>query len=480
MIVPRLIERKRDGGSLSSGEWRELVHAYSAGAVPDYQLSALLMAVYFRGMTREETNALTDAMLSSGSKLDLSDISIARIDKHSTGGVGDKVSLILAPLIAELGVAVPMMSGRGLGHTGGTLDKLESIPGFRTNLQLAAAHQQLARIGCTLIGQTAEIAPADRKLYALRDATGTVEAIPLIAASIMSKKLAEGLTGLVLDVKRGSGAFLPELDREIELARTMIELGADRGCPVVALVTAMDRPLGNMCGNALEVRESIEFLRGSYTEDLATVTYALGAEMLLLAGAAASLTDANAKMRDAIASGRAAERFRSIIQAQGGDPRVMDDLSLLPSAPLQNEYRASRDGIIQNVTPRAIGYGIVALGGGRRAMQDGIDPSVGFDIRVKPNMAVRAGDVIAVVHAADEAGAAIGASVLDEAIAIGESPVDILPLVSHRITAGSVETLQGITVRQHVSRVRLSRPVEPEGEGSGERRDDRSRDEVKP
>jgi len=262
MIVPRLIERKRDGESLAASEWRELIHAYSAGDVPDYQLSALLMAVFFRGMTRPETDALTDAMLTSGARLDLSHMSVPRLDKHSTGGVGDKVSLVLAPLIAELGVAVPMMSGRGLGHTGGTLDKLESIPGFRTDLSLVAAREQLDRIGCALIGQTGEIAPADRKLYALRDATGTVEAIPLISASIMSKKLAEGLTGLVLDIKSGSGAFLPELDREFELAQTMIELGKDRNCPVVALVTAMDRPLGNTCGNALEVRESIEFLRG--------------------------------------------------------------------------------------------------------------------------------------------------------------------------------------------------------------------------
>ena len=441
MIVPRLIERKRDGESLGAEEWHELIHAYSAGDVPDYQLAALLMAVFFRGMTREETNALTDAMLSSGATLDLSDISDARIDKHSTGGVGDKVSLILAPLIAELGVTVPMMSGRGLGHTGGTLDKLESIPGFRTNLRLAEARRQLARLGCALIGQTGEIAPADRKLYGLRDATGTVEAIPLIAASIMSKKLAEGLTGLVLDIKSGSGAFLPELDREIELAKTMIELGADRGCPVVALVTAMDRPLGNTCGNALEVRESIEFLRGNPPEDLAVVTYALGAEMLMLAGAATSLSDAHEQMRRAIDSGRAAEKFRAIVEAQGGDPRVIDDLSLLPSAPLQVEYHALSDGYVQSISPRTIGHGIVALGGGRQAMDDDVDPSVGFDIRVKPNAEVRAGDVIAIIHAADTAGLAVGRGVLAKAIEIGEERVEVLPLVSHRITAQSVERL---------------------------------------
>jgi pyrimidine-nucleoside phosphorylase len=441
MIVPRLIERKRDGGSLSAAELRELIHAYSAGDVPDYQMAALLMAVFFRGMTRGETDAITDAMLSSGATLDLSDMSVPRLDKHSTGGVGDKVSLILAPLIAELGVAVPMMSGRGLGHTGGTLDKLESIPGFRTDLSLATARRQLDRLGCALIGQTGEIAPADRKLYALRDATGTVESIPLIAASIMSKKLAEGLTGLVLDVKSGSGAFLPELERGIELAKTMIELGHDRGCPVVALVTAMDRPLGAACGNSLEVRESIEFLHGNPPDDLATVTYALGAEMLLLAGVCSSRADAHTRMRDAIASGRAADRFRAIIGAQGGDPRVIDDTSLLPAAPVQLEYRAPRDGIVQSVTPRAIGHGIVALGGGRRTMRDVVDPRVGFDVFVKPGASVNAGEVIAIIHAADADGGAVGRAVLDDAIAIGDTSVDALPLVSHRITLAGVERL---------------------------------------
>lgn len=441
MIVPRLIERKRDGKSLSADDWRKLIHAYSAGDVPDYQLSALLMAVYFRGMTREETDALTDAMLSSGARLDLSHMSLPRLDKHSTGGVGDKVSLILAPLIAELGVAVPMMSGRGLGHTGGTLDKLESIPGFRTNLTLAEARAQLDRLNCVLIGQTGEIAPADKKLYALRDATGTVEAIPLIAASIMSKKLAEGLTGLVLDIKSGSGAFLPELEHEIELAQTMIELGKDRDCPVVALVTAMDRPLGNTCGNALEVRESIEFLRGRPPADLATVTYALGAEMLVLGGIASTLGEAHAQMRDAIDSGRAAEKFRAVIAAQGGDPRVLDHVSLLPSAPVQVAYRAARDGVVQHVLPRVIGHGIVALGGGRRAMHDVVDPTVGFDIFVKPNTVVAANEVIAIIHAADEAGAATGRRVLEEAIGIGDETVAVLPLVSHRIRSGAVESL---------------------------------------
>src|ERR671917_2570964 len=286
MLATRLIERKRDGGRIEAGEWHSLARAYAAGHIPDYQMAAFLMACFLRGLDRAETAALTDAMLRSGETLDLSNLSMPRVDKHSTGGVGDKVSIILAPLVASLGVAVPMMSGRGLGHTGGTLDKLESIPGFRTDLTIRQSVVQLERIGCVLIGQTEEIAPADKKLYALRSATTTVEAIPLIASSIMSKKLAEDLTGLVLDVKRGSGSFMPDLDRGLDLARTMIELGADHGCPVVALVTAMDRPLGRACGNALEVEEAIAALKGEGPPDLMNVTYALGAEMLVLGGAA--------------------------------------------------------------------------------------------------------------------------------------------------------------------------------------------------
>src|SRR5262249_53846068 len=283
MLAHRLIERKRDGGRIDPGEWRALALAYAKGHIPDYQMAALLMACFLRGLDRSETAALTEAMLTSGDRLDLAHIGKPRIDKHSTGGVGDKVSLVLAPLVACVGVAVPMMSGRSLGHTGGTLDKLESIPGFRTNLSLAEAKKQIEDIGCAMMGQTPEIAPADKKMYALRDATATVESIPLIASSIMSKKLAEDLTGLVLDIKRGSGAFLPELDRVLELSDVMIKLGADHGCPCVALVTAMDRPLGRACGNALEVEEAIAALRGEGPADLMEVTYAIGAEMLMLA-----------------------------------------------------------------------------------------------------------------------------------------------------------------------------------------------------
>ncbi len=440
MIVPRIIERKRDGGRLETGEWHELIHAYARGEVPDYQMSALLMAIFFRGLDREEMNALTDSMIESGARLDLSHLKIARIDKHSTGGVGDKVSLILAPVIASLGVAVPMMSGRGLGHTGGTLDKLESIPGFRTDLTLDAARAQIDRIGCALIGQTSEIAPADRKVYALRDATATVEVIPLIAASIMSKKLAEGLTGLVLDVKEGSGAFLPESEKGIALAKAMIDLGADRGCPVVALITAMDRPLGRACGNALEVRECIDALRGDGPADLMEVTYALGAEMLLLAGVATDATEAWKHLSESISSGSALEKFKEIVQAQGGDPRIVEDESLLPAARFAEAFVSTRDGYVSEIAPRAIGYGIIALGGGRQSMEDTVDPDVGFVIDTKPGAAVQRGERLATVHAKDEAGIEKGMNVLSEAITLSNERGKCLPLISRRITADGVTT----------------------------------------
>ncbi len=441
MIVPRLIERKRDGERLEPGEVRELILAYAAGSVPDYQMAALLMAVYFRGLDRDEMNALTDAMLESGKRLDLTRLPMPRIDKHSTGGVGDKTSLILAPLISSLGVAVPMMSGRGLGHTGGTLDKLESIPGFRTALSLSEAEKQIARIGCAMLSQTAEIVPADRKLYALRDATATVEVIPLIAASIMSKKIAESLTGLVLDVKRGSGSFLPKLDDELDLAKAMIDLGARHGCPVIALLTAMDRPLGYACGNALEVAEAIEVLKGAGPPDLIEVTLALGAEMLVLAAAATSRDAAHAHMRDAISSGRALLKLEEIVRAQGGDVAVVRDPPRLPQAPHQSSFDAPRDGIVQSVDPREIGYGVIALGGGRRNMEDKVNPSVGFVITAKPGHHVTKGQRLAVIHARSKEDLDVGRAALERAIVIGDSATPPLPLVSHRVTVRGVETL---------------------------------------
>ncbi len=440
MVVASLIQRKRNGGVLEPDEWRALIERYVAGAVPDYQISALLMAVYFRGLEPAELAALTDAMIASGDQLRFEGIDRAVVDKHSTGGVGDKVSLLLAPLVASCGVAVPMMSGRGLGHTGGTLDKLEAIAGFRTGLGLREAEAQVRRLGCAMLGQTEEIAPADKRLYALRDVTATVESIPLISASIMSKKLAEGLDGLVLDDKTGSGAFLPELDRAIELARTMIALGDARGCRVVALLTAMDRPLGRACGNALEVEESIHGLAGEGPDDLMDVTYALGIEMLLVAGVDQDRAAARERLEKSVRSGRALETFARIIEAQGGNPAIVEDPGVLPQAKAVEVFSAPAGGLVERVEPRAIGEAIVAMGGGRRVVTDSVDPSVGFVITVKPGDRIERGQPIASVFARDADGIALGMAALRRAIVMGEAAAP-LPLVSHRITAGGVETL---------------------------------------
>jgi pyrimidine-nucleoside phosphorylase len=439
MLARELIERKRDGGRIAPAEWRSLAADYARGDVPDYQMSALLMACFLNGLDRAETAALTDAMIASGERLDLAHLGRPRADKHSTGGVGDKVSIVLAPLVASAGVVVPMMSGRSLGHTGGTLDKLESIPGFRTNLTLAETRKQLADIGCAMIGQTAEIAPADRRMYALRDATATVESIPLMASSIMSKKLAEDLTGLVLDLKRGSGAFLPDIDDVLELADVMIKLAEDRNCECVALVTAMDRPLGRACGNALEIEEAIAALKGEGPPDLMSLTYALGAEMLVLAGVATDLDAARRELEKAIGTGRAAETFQRIIEAQGGNPSVVDDPAVLPQAVECEIFTAPRRGLVANVEPRAIGRGLTRLGGGRTRVDDGIDPTVGFVITARPGDWVEAGDPLATIFARDRAGIDSGRETLGGAIVIADEAEPPLPLISHRVTTAGVE-----------------------------------------
>jgi pyrimidine-nucleoside phosphorylase len=440
MFVPGLIERKREGGALKGDEWRELMGAYAAGSVPDYQMSALLMAIFLMGLTREETAALLDGMLDSGSRLDLSSLGKPVVDKHSTGGVGDKVSLVLAPLAAACGLTVPMMSGRGLGHTGGTLDKLESIPGFRTDLPLDRVRAQLERIGCAMIGQTPEIAPVDKKLYALRDVTATVECVPLIAASIMSKKLAEGLTGLVLDVKQGSGAFITDPAKSLTLAKTMIELGEDRGCPTVALLTAMDRPLGRACGNALEAEEAIMGLRNEGPDDLKECTLALGVEMLVLAGEK-DRAKARQRLEAALANGKAAEAFQKIIEAQGGNPAVMDDPALLPQAEAVEVYYARSAGTILRVEPRTIGRAVVEMGGGRRKVDDVVDPTVGFVITARPGQQVHTSEPLASIFAKDAEGIELGRRALDAAIEIGTGKAAPLPLVASRVTAKGVETL---------------------------------------
>lgn len=442
MVIPSLIQHKRDGHALRPAEWTELIGEYTAGRLPDYQMSALLMAVVWRGLEPDELAALTDAMIASGDRLRFDGFERPRVDKHSTGGVGDKVSLLLAPLVATCGVAVPMMSGRGLGHTGGTLDKLESIPGFRTALTLREARAQVERLGCAMLGQTPEIAPADKRLYALRDVTGTVESIPLIAASIMSKKLAEGLNGLVLDVKTGSGAFLPEPAQATELAQTMIEIGRLRGCPTVALLTAMDRPLGRACGNALEVEEAIEGLRGAGPADLMEVTYALGVEMLLLVGAATDRGEARGRLEDSVRSGRALECLARVIEAQGGNPAVVEDPSVLPQAGEVEVFLAPRDGVVTRVEPRGIGRAILQLGGGRRTIEDEIDPSVGFVIPAKPGDKVREGEPLASVFARNPEGIRIGLQALGRAIEIGEDGRPS-PLITHRVTADGIGVLTG-------------------------------------
>jgi len=441
MVIPSLIERKRDGGTLTPAEWRALVEAYTAGNVPDYQMSALLMAVVWRGLAAEELAALTDAMLESGDRLRFEGWATPRVDKHSTGGVGDKVSLILAPLVATCGVAVPMMSGRGLGHTGGTIDKLESIPGFRTALSLREAEALVRQNGVAMLSPSPEVTPADRKLYALRDVSGTVPAIPLITASILSKKLAEGLTGLVLDVKTGSGAFIPELNRSLELARTMIETAHRHGVPTVALVTAMDRPLGRACGNALEIEECINAFQGHGPADLMEVTYALGVEMLLVAGVEKDPAKARHRLEKGMQDGSAAKKFATMIEAQGGDPRILEDPGLLPQAAMVEVWRAPKKGTVLQVEPKRVGYGVIELGGGRSKVEDPVDPGVGFVISARPGDKAEAGEPLASIFAKDQAGIEAGMRCLSEAITIGSGKPILLPLISHRVTIAGVEEL---------------------------------------
>jgi pyrimidine-nucleoside phosphorylase len=437
MRAYELIQRKRDGGRLSGEEIRALIAAYTAGEIPDYQVAALLMAVFFRGLDAAELSAWTDAKLRSGEVLDLSDVPGVKVDKHSTGGVGDKISLPLAPLVAACGVPVPMISGRGLGHTGGTLDKLESIPGFRVDLPPGRFRRQVAELGCCLIGQTATIAPADKKLYALRDATATVESIPLISSSILSKKLAEGIDALVLDVKVGRGAFMKRREDARLLARTMVGIGEAMGKRVVALLTAMDEPLGRTVGNALEVRESLDVLRGGGPADVVELTVRLGAEMLVLGGVARDLADGELRVRRAIADGSGLARFRAIVAAQGGDVRAIDDPSRLPAAPRRVEVPAPRDGFVAAIDSLELGHAAVALGAGRARKEDAVDPGVGFELLWKAGDPVRAGEPIARIHA--PAAGPIDATIARVAAAyrFEDAPPSVGPLVLERITTGT-------------------------------------------
>jgi pyrimidine-nucleoside phosphorylase len=429
-----LIRRKRDGGALDRDQIEFFVRGVTDGSLPDYQASALLMAIVLRGMTPEETAWLTDAMVRSGVRVDYPDVDGIPVDKHSTGGVGDKTSLILAPIAVACGAVVPMMSGRGLGHTGGTLDKLESIPGFRTGLSLTELRQAIATVRCALIGQTSEVAPTDRRLYALRDVTGTVESIPLISASIMSKKIAEGIGGLVLDVKTGEGAFMKTLADSIALARSLVSIGNASGVRTEAVITAMDAPLGNMIGNSLEVIESADVLKGNGPKDLEDLSVLLAARMLVLAGLDVNEASAISRARTAISSGKALEIFGRVIENQGGDRRVLEDYSLLPSAPDESILPAPRRGYVGALKAEAIGRAAVALGAGRARIDDVIDPAVGIRVAAHVGAAVARGDAVLVLRHRAGRGVSEALDLLQDAIRIDDEPPAAISLVVDRIT----------------------------------------------
>jgi pyrimidine-nucleoside phosphorylase len=424
-----VIMRKRDGHALSRDEIRNFVSGVTDGSWPDYQASALLMATLIRGMTTEETAWLTDAMVHSGVRVDLSDIPGVKVDKHSTGGVGDKTSLIVAPLAAACGVPVPMMSGRGLGHTGGTLDKLESIPGFRVRLSIEEMKSALARTGCAMLGQTAQIAPADKKLYALRDVTGTVESIPLISASIMSKKIAEGIDALVLDVKAGRGAFMKTEAASRQLAESLVSIGNASGVRTEAVITDMDAPLGLAVGNALEVVECLDVLKGDGPRDLIDVSVELTAHMLVLGGVASGRDEAKRRVADAIASGAGLERFRRIVEEQGGDPKVVDDHHRLPHVDGRHVVTAPRGGFVGELNAELIGRASNVLGAGRNRVEDPVDPAVGILLRAKPGARITAGDPLFELHHRQSTGLDAALKLLDAAATIVEEQPPVRRLI---------------------------------------------------
>jgi pyrimidine-nucleoside phosphorylase/thymidine phosphorylase len=424
MRIVDVIAGKRDGRPLSREEIEFFVDGVTAGTLPDYQSSALLMAIVIRGMTHEETAWLTDAMVRSGDRVDLSDIPGIKVGKHSTGGVGDKVSIVLAPLAASCGVVVPKMSGRGLGHTGGTLDKLESIPGYRINLTIDEFKRVLRDVGTSIIGQTTSLAPADKKLYALRDVTATIPSIPLIAASIMSKKLAEGSNALVLDVKCGDGAFMKNVNEAQALAEAMVSIGGHAGVRTEAFLTDMEAPLGSTIGNALEIVETIDTLRGGGSADLTAVVLRLSSRMLLLGGVESDAAAATARVSQALASGRALQTFARMVDAHGGDPRVVDDPSLLPAAPGRARFEASRAGFVARMKAEALGRASNELGAGRSAVGDPVDHAVGIVTLVKPGDRVERGQPLLELHHRNGRGLSAALALCRESISIGdEAPV---------------------------------------------------------
>lgn len=417
-----IIKKKRDGQSLSKGELTTFLTSYLKGDIPDYQMSAFLMAVFLKGMTKEETIDLTDIMLKSGTVLDLSDIPGAKIDKHSTGGVGDKVSLILAPLVASAGVVVPMMSGRGLGHTGGTLDKLESIAGFKLSLSIKEFKEVLSKVGCAMIGQTHEIAPLDRKLYSLRDVTATIESIPLIASSIMSKKLSEGIQGLVLDVKVGSGAFMKDLESAKTLARTMVDIGNAFGVKTIAVITDMNEPLGMAIGNSLEVLEAIDSLKGTGPENLMEVALYLGALMLKIAEIDRDIENGKERLLQLIKNGSALGKFKEMVRLQGGNPNIVDRTTLLPYSCLSIDIYSPKKGYIQSMDAEAVGTASMILGAGREKMDSTIDPAAGIILKKKTGDFVNKDDMLCSFCTSDETLGEKARKIFMDAIKFGETP----------------------------------------------------------
>jgi pyrimidine-nucleoside phosphorylase len=435
MSAVDLIRQKRDGAVLSAADIRAFVEAVTSGAWPDYQIAAMLMAIVLRGMSLDEAVVLTDAMVRSGATLDFTDLAPIPVDKHSTGGVGDKTSLVLAPLAAAAGVLVPMMSGRGLGHTGGTLDKLESIPGFRTGLSRTEMRRVLALTGCALVGQTDDIAPADRRLYALRDVTATVESVPLICASILSKKIAEGARALVLDVKVGCGAFMKTTGHGRELAGWLVDIAARHGVRVEAVLTPMNAPLGRSVGNACEVAEAVATLRGEGPRDVEDLSVLLAARMVHLAGLEADATAADARVRRVLESGAGLEKLSAIVEAQGGDPRALDDPGRLPRGRRHHTIPASRAGFVTWLDAEMIGRAAVALGAGRERAEDAVDHGAGIEI-VRPRGAeVRAGDPVLVLSADDPDRLERALALAADAVELGDEAPDPEPLVIESLTS---------------------------------------------
>lgn len=428
-----LIRKKRDGQSLAREEIAFLIEQYTKDALPDYQMSAFLMAAFLNHLDEDEASALTEAMLHSGKVLDLSDIPGKKVDKHSTGGVGDKLSLILAPIVASYDVPVPMISGRGLGHTGGTLDKLESIPGFTVDVTLDRYRQILSRCKMVMAGQTEDVAPADKRLYALRDVTATVESIPLIASSIMSKKLAEGIDALVLDVKFGSGAFMKTREDAQKLAETLVAIGEDFGKQTVAYLTNMNQPLGYKIGNWLEVEESIDSLQGNGPEDVMEVTHTLAGTMIWLGGKAESVEDGIQKSNEAVENGQAFDKWLELTEEQGGDISVLKDFSKYSKADYSFEFRASADGYITEMDAYSIGMASLELGAGRKTKEDDVDPAAGIELKAKIGSRIKKNETLAVGFTNNNKAIDEAKKILANAFTVEDTNVDQRPMVTHRV-----------------------------------------------